>query len=142
MTFKTHCEIAKGRIDPVPMMNVVFLLVIFLMLNSPYVLQPGIGTVVLPSVKSAPNATWQGVVVTVARNNLLFFNDQVTTIEGLQRSLQEAAQKSRNQGLIIRADQEVPYGRVVQIMSMAVEAGFSVVNQATRPEIARQLAPK
>jgi biopolymer transport protein ExbD len=141
MTFKTHCEIAKGRIDPVPMVNVVFLLLIFLLLNSPYVLQPGIGVVDLPAVNVAPNATFQGMVVTVTRDNLLFFNNQVTTLEGLQRSLRGAARRSHNQSLIIKADQQVASGTVMQIMSMAIEAGFSV-NLAARPEISGQSAPR
>ena len=49
MKFKRHLEIVKGRIDPAPMVDIVFLLLIFLVLSSPFVLQPGYGLVDLPT---------------------------------------------------------------------------------------------
>jgi len=140
MTFKTHCEIAKGRIDPVPMVNVVFLLLVFLALSSPYVMQPGIGMMSLPKVPVTPTASFPGTVVTVTRD-ALFFNNQITTLEGLQRSLREAGRRSRNPELVVKADSQVPHGTVMQIMSMAMEAGFAV-NLAARPQMSSQTAPR
>jgi biopolymer transport protein ExbD len=140
MTFKTHCEIANGRIDPVPMVNVVFLLLIFLALSSPYVMQPGIGVMDLPRVRVAPNVSFQGTVVTVTRD-ALFFNNQITTLEGLQRSLGDAAKKSRKPVLVVKVDSQVPSGIEMQIMSMAMEAGFDV-NLAARPQISGQPTPR
>ena len=34
MTFKTHCQMSKGMVDPAPLVNVVFLLLLFFVLNS------------------------------------------------------------------------------------------------------------
>jgi biopolymer transport protein ExbD len=141
MTFKTHCEIVKGRIDPAPMVNIVFLLLIFMVLTAPYVVQSGIA-VDLPVVKFAPAASYQGLVVTVTRDDLLFFNDQVTTMDALRQSLQEAARKARGQELIIKADGQVSHGTIVQIMSMAMDAGISAVNLATRPGMSAQTPPR
>jgi biopolymer transport protein ExbD len=142
MTFKTHCAFAKGPIDPAPMVDIVFLLLIFLVLSSPLVLQPGIGLVDLPASSSPAAASFQGLVVTVTRDNLLFFNNQPTSLDALRKALQTAAQQSHNQELIIKADRQVPHGTVIQIMSIALEAGVSAVNLATRPELAGRPAPK
>src|SRR5947207_2763304 len=67
MTFTTRCEFAKGRIDPAPMVDVVFLLLIFLVLSSPFVLQPGFGIVDLPKSPIPQNVSFKGLVVTVSR---------------------------------------------------------------------------
>ncbi len=134
MTFRSYCEIAKGRIDPAPMVDVVFLLLIFFVLSSSFVLQPGIKVDLQPS-KVIGAGQFQGLVVTVTRENLLFFNDQRTTLEGLRNSLQTAAQRGRDRELIIKADRQVPHGTVVELMSMAIEAGISAINIATRPEM-------
>jgi biopolymer transport protein ExbD len=141
MTFKTKADIARGRIDAAPMVDVVFLLLIFFILSSSFVLQPGIRVDLQPSKVIAATG-FQGLVVTVTRENLLFFNEQRTTLDALQKSLQAAAQKSRQQELIIKADKQVPHGTIVQIMSMAIEAGIPAINIATRPEMPAAGAPR
>jgi len=140
MTFKTYCEIAKGRIDPAPMVDIVFLLLIFLALSSPLVVQTGIG-IELPSARATTVTPFQGLVLTVRRDNLMFFNNHLTTLEGLKVSLINAAKQSRNQTLVIKADRQVSNGTIVQIFSIAREAGISAVNWATRPEISSQPTP-
>jgi len=135
MRFQTHCKVAKGPIDSAPMVNVVFLLLIFLVLTSPLVLQPGIGMVDLPPSNKPPAASFQGLVVTVTRDNLIFFNNQVITLDNLGSTLRVAGGKFPRQELIIKADRQVPHGTVVQIMSLALESGITAVNWATRPEI-------
>lgn len=133
MRFRVQVEPARGRIDPAPMVDVVFLLLIFFVLSSSFVLQPAI-KVNLPASPVKTTGTFRGHVVTVTRENLLFFNDQRITMEGLQKALR-AAGGPRISELIIKADKQVPHGTVVQIMSLAVEAGIPVVNIATRPEM-------
>jgi biopolymer transport protein ExbD len=134
MTFKTHSQISKGLVDPAPLVDVVFLLLLFFILSSPFVLQSGLG-VLLPSTGAPTLSSFQGLVVTVTRENLLFFNNQPTTLEHLQQSLQAVARQNRNAELIIKVDQQVPYGTVVQLMDVALKAGLSVVNYAARPEV-------
>ena len=135
MRFQTNCKVAKGPIDPAPLVNVVFLLLIFLVLSSPLVLQPGIGMVDLPPSNTPPTASFQGLVVTVTRDNLIFFNNQLTTVEDLNKALHIAASQFPRQELIIKADRQVPHGTVVRIMGLALDAGITAVNWATRPEI-------
>ncbi len=141
MTFRTHCEIAKGRIDPAPMVDIVFLLLIFLVLSSPFVLQPGYGTVDLPESPNPTSVSFQGLVVTISRDDLLFFNNQRVTLVDLPAQLKTAAQKSTNPELIIKADRQVTEEMVVKIMSLAFEAGIPAVNLATRPALPATVAP-
>jgi biopolymer transport protein ExbD len=142
MTFRTYCKITKGRIDPAPMVDVVFLLLIFLVLSSPFVLQPGFGTVVLPESNDATTVSFQALVVTVSRDNLLFFNTQAISLEDLPQALRKAASELRNPELIIKADRNVSYGTVMKIKSIAFEAGISAVNEATRPEVSTAAPPR
>jgi biopolymer transport protein ExbD len=134
MKFQTHCAVAKGPIDPAPMVDIVFLLLIFLVLSSPLVLQPGIG-VVLPEANVQPAASFQELVVAISPSDTLFFNNQPVTYESLKRELEAAARQSRNRELIIKADRHVSHGTVTKVMSLAFEAGITAVNLATRPEL-------
>jgi biopolymer transport protein ExbD len=142
MTLQTHCKIAEGRIDPAPMVDIVFLLLIFLVLSSPYVLVPGIGMLELPVAKRQDVQSFQGMVLTVTRDNLLFFNNQATTMESLTRELRAAARQSRSQELIIQIDRQVSHGMLVQLMSVALDAGIAAVNIATRPELPTTATPR
>ena len=73
-------------------------------------------------------------MVTVTRDNLLFFNNQPTTIEKFEQSLREAVQQGRGHELIIKADRQVAFGTIVQIRSVAIKAGITSVNEAARAE--------
>ncbi|MEI6083847.1 MAG: biopolymer transporter ExbD [Verrucomicrobiota bacterium] len=134
MTFKTHVEIVKGRIDPAPMVDIVFLLLIFLVLSSPFVLQPGYGLVDLPT-GGATSTSLQEIVITVSRDNLLFYNAQPTTLEKLPDQLRRAAREAKNPELIVKIDRQVSYATVIQIFDLAFDAGITAVNLATRPAV-------
>jgi biopolymer transport protein ExbD len=140
MIFKTHCPIAKGLMDPAPLVNVVFLLLLFFMLSSMYVQQPG-HLVDLPTSSTPTVGSFQSLVVTVTSKNLLFFNNQPTTLADLQKALREEARRTPNQELIIKADKQVPHGTVVEIMNIAFKAGVHGINLATRPETPMTMAP-
>jgi biopolymer transport protein ExbD len=122
--------------------DVVFLLLIFLVLSSPLVLQPGLGMVELQQSSASSSASFQGLVVTITRDNLVFFNNQLVTLDGLRPSLRAAAGQFPRKELIIKADRQVPHGTVVQVMSLALEAGITAVNWATRPEIQPPSTPR
>src|SRR5437879_13357651 len=109
MTFKTHCQISKGVVDPAPLVDVVFLLLLFFILSSPFVMQSGFG-VFLPSSDVPTAKSFQSLVVTITPASQLFFNNQPTTLQQLQKDLLAAVQQNRNQELVIKADKQVPHG--------------------------------
>ena len=140
MTFKTHCQMSKGTVDPAPLVDVVFLLLLFFILSSPFVMQAGFG-VDLQQSNQPTITTFQYLVVTVTRDNLIFFNDQPVLVEKLEQSLREAVQKGRGRELIIKADKQVSHGTVTQIMGIALKAGITMVNMAARADSSTAGAP-
>jgi biopolymer transport protein ExbD len=134
MTFKTNCQMSKGLVDPAPLVNVVFLLLLFFVLNSSFVMQSGFG-VSLPSAGNTPvREDFQSLVVTVARDDLLFFNDEPVAMDKLEQTLREAVQKTRAHVLIVKSDKQVSVGTETKIWSAATRAGIATVNVAARPE--------
>jgi len=134
MTFKTHCQMSKGMVDPAPLVNVVFLLLLFFILNSSLVMQSGFG-VSLPGGGGTPmTITFQTLVVTVARDDLLFLNEQPVPLDKLEQALREAAQQRHTHDLVIKADKRVSVGTWAEIASIANRAGLTTVNMAARPE--------
>jgi biopolymer transport protein ExbD len=136
MTFKTKLEIAKGHLDSAPMVSILFLLLIFLVLSSPLVLQPGLGSVDMP-VGPRTTATLQEIVLTVSRDNLIFFRGKQVAIDHLSDELRQASREMKNElrnpEMILKADGQVDYQTLVTITGIALDSGISAVNLATRP---------
>lgn len=133
MYFKMNVSIEKGRLDITPLIDVVFQLIIFFMLSSSFILQPGI-KVDLPTV-NIPNAEKPtGPSITIRRDGRLFLNDKEIHLSKLEESLKfEKEGKGDDIVLIIKADQKTPHGKVVEVMAIAKNAGFGKIGIATKP---------
>jgi biopolymer transport protein ExbD len=128
---KRRTGLTKGHLDvamKVPLIDVMFNLLIFFMLTSNYVLQPGI-RVNLPKAISSEVIRSENLVVTLSGQDLLFLNDQPTTIQQLVPQIRQAAQD--NKTVLLRADASASLGRVVEIWDLCRESGIPQINIAT-----------
>src|SRR3990167_7341391 len=98
---KRLTEIKKGQLDIAPLIDVVFQLLIFFMLTSNFVFQPGI-QVSLPKAITSEVINSENIIVTVTGQDLLFWNDKPITIVDLSSRLREAA--ADNKSLLLKAD--------------------------------------
>src|SRR3990167_1866594 len=85
---KRRTSIRKGQLDIAPLIDVVFLLLIFFMLTSNFVFQPGI-KVSLPKAITSEVISSENIVVTVTGQDLLFLNEKPITIHDLTQRLKE-----------------------------------------------------
>ncbi len=142
-----HHQALRGPIDMAPLIDVVLLLLIFFMLSSTFVLQPGIRvdpprsafgagapsntpivSVMLEAEKRDPNTGYL-----LPREVVIFFNDQIMTLPDLRKALQQLNRnKQSNTPVTIKADKEVPLGLLTEIMNAIMYSGMSVVI-ATQP---------
>lgn len=129
--FRTRLRSLRGPIEAVPLVNVVLLFLVFFMVQSPFVLQPGI-IVNLPTSSFAAGAQYGALVVTISQEGLMFFNDELTSIEGLDAAFTQAALDSPDAPLVIEADGRVPHSTLVQVYNTAAAAGIKSVVLATR----------
>ena len=131
----------RGPVDTAPLANVILLLLIFFMLGSTFVLQPGI-KVELPRSAWGTGVPAQSHIVTVLleperrdpatgqvlpRAPFLFFNDEIMNLPDLEARLERLGKDHPGQTLVIKADREVPNGLIVEIMNVAMSEKWSVV---------------
>jgi biopolymer transport protein ExbD len=129
--FRTQLRPLGGPINAVPLVNVVLLLLLFFIVNSVSVLQPGI-TVNLPTSLFAGGAEYGAMVVTISQEGLMFFNDEKVSMEGLGPAFSQAAFENPETPLVIEADGHVQHSTMVQIYNTAMAAGIKSVVLATR----------
>lgn len=133
MRFKGRLELEHGlkQIDIAPLIDIVFQLLIFFMLTSSFVMQPGI-RVNLPKAVTSEVVKYENIEIMVTGENVTYFNGKVVTTQELKNLLKQVAK--RNQTILIKADRHASLGRVVEIWDMARDLGITQINIATNQE--------
>ena len=134
MKFKRHTELEKGQlaIDIAPLIDMVFQLLIFFMLTSSFVIQPGI-KVNLPKAVTSEAIHEKSLVILVTNSDLIYLNERAITKEELNSRLRITAKEKKP--LLIKADRRASMGKIVEIWDMCRDAGISQINIATSQEI-------
>lgn len=124
-------ETAAGFFENMaPMADIVFLLLIFFMLTSAFVLEPGIG-VNLPRAVTAEDQIRQKHVLTITRDRTLLLDQDVVSFTTLRRILEDTYSGEKTKLLIVRADENVPHGLVVRALDISRQAGVKYLAIAT-----------
>ncbi|HEX8078453.1 MAG TPA: biopolymer transporter ExbD [Chthoniobacterales bacterium] len=121
-----------GWLAAIPLLDVTFLLIFFLVLSSNFILQPGISvSVPLSRFTLGPQINPQIISITGGAAPAIYFRDQKVALEQLGPLLDEAKKESRP--IIIKADRLTPYSLVVEVANLALEHGITSVALATVP---------
>ncbi len=111
MKFKRRTFLEKGRLDIAPLIDVVFLLLIFFMLTSSFIFQPGI-RVNLPRAVTSEALQRELLIVTITEKNEVFINERPVGSDELFSRISVAARE--DQPLLIRADKNTDLGKVIE----------------------------
>jgi biopolymer transport protein ExbD len=122
---------ALSDINVTPLVDVILVLLIIFMVTAP-MMQRGVD-VRLPKVESATDARDERLVVTVARDQRIYVNDQVVNINLVGERLSSLSQSTGIDFVFLRADREVAYGRVMMVMDAIKKAGIEKVGMVTEP---------
>ncbi len=127
MKVRRSTRSVHGPLDVTAMIDVVLLLLIFFMLNSSFVLQPGVEVHPPKGLDAGVRDSRYVINITAQDPPKIFFNDQLVTLEKLEGQLNRIGRRSEDPQIIIRADRAVPHGTVTEILNTAIRAGLSVV---------------
>jgi len=130
MHFKGRMQLEHGlkQIDIVPLINIIFLLLLFLMFSPTLVTQAGMKVNLPKAVTSI--AVRNGIIeIIVNAENSLFLNGKIVDTDDLSKFFKAAAK--REQAVLIKADKSASLGRLVAIWDLARDAGITQINIAT-----------
>lgn len=133
MRFKGRMELEHGlkQIDIAPLIDIIFQLLIFFMLTSSFIMQPGI-RVNLPKAVTSEVVKFENIEILITGENITYLNGRLVTMQELKLLLKQAAK--RNQSILIKADKRASLGRVVEIWDLGRDLGISQINIATNQE--------
>ncbi len=116
----------KPVINIAPVVDVLFLLLIFFMVTSTFVEQPNI-KLELPSTRHSEATKIERMVLTISRDGQLFLQDKPVEKKDLGKELRRVILDTGDEVLVLKADKFVPYGVVIGIMDDAKGAGFKKI---------------
>jgi len=117
-------------LDLTPMVDVVFLLVIFFMVSTTFItLESGL-PVDLPQATSAQTQASDLPTVTITQQGRIYLSGAEVTEANLVDALREVLNSSPSDTVVLRADQSIRYGLPVRVMDLIKQAGAERVQIA------------
>ena len=107
-----------------PLIDVMLVLVVILIITAP-LLASSIKLDLPKSGAATAGEAPRAVTVVVDAAGQTFLRDQRVSMDELSRQLATSAQADPRTEVLLRADQRVPYGRIVEVMGMAQKAGLN-----------------
>jgi len=112
--------------------DIVMLLLIFFLISSSFVTQPGI-KVQLPKAETGETANDGQILVTLTEQGRMFLNSEQITVDLLGQKLARLLGRTEGQVVVIRADRGVTLQSTVQVIDIAKAVGAERFMIATVP---------
>jgi len=127
-------EGGEAGIDMSPLIDCVFILLIFFIVTTTFVEETGVD-VDKPQAASSVNLEKNSVFLAITAKGEIVYGGQEIGIGGVQTLVRRMLEKEQIP-VIIQADQSVPSGLLVRVIDEAKLGGAQKVNLATRREAA------
>lgn len=118
------------QIDMSPLLDVVFILLIFFIVTTVFVRESGV-EVDKPQSVSASRLEQQVIFLAITDNQQVYFDGSQIGVAGVRSSVEQML-KQQQRPVVIQADKTVPTELLVQVIDEAKLAGAAQVNLATK----------
>lgn len=127
---ESKLEESKGQeLDLAPLLDVVFILLIFFIVTTVFVKETGVD-VDKPSAVSTKQLQKSVLMIAITDSKEVVYGGTNIGVEGVRATLTQAI-RSKVKPLVIQADKTVPTDLLVQVIDQAKLAGISNVSIAT-----------
>jgi biopolymer transport protein TolR len=120
-----------SEINVTPFVDVMLVLLIIFMVTAP-LLQQGID-VNLPQAKGKDLPPEERIALVIKRDGIIYMNDNPVSLTEMGNKLRAISKLNPN--VFLKADKDVPYGLVVEVMGEIKEAGIEKLGMITEPKI-------
>ena len=133
MPLKTD-TIDEPDLNLTPMIDIVFLLIIFFMIGTQFTEMERQFDIQLPTVSEAQPLTTlpDEIIINVSNDGGLVMNNRPRTMDELERDLIAARRNYADQAILIRGDGQGPYQHVMNVLAVCRRAKINFVSLANR----------
>jgi len=125
-------------INVTPFVDVMLVLLIIFMVTAPMMVE-GLN-VDLPEATAKPlESEKEHLVITIDKNHLVYINDFKVAVDLLGEKLNKMLQGRSDQEVYLKADKNIPYGIVVQVMAEVKKSGIEQLGMITEPAVLKKI---
>ena len=122
-----------AEINIIPLVDVVLVLLIIFMVTAP-MLYRGMD-INLPTSASNTIKPEERIVLTIERDQKIYVDKDPVTVGQLEGKLRLVKARNADVSVYLRADRDVPYGTVVQVMDGVKRSGIDKLGMVTDPPV-------
>ncbi|MBP7870363.1 MAG: biopolymer transporter ExbD [Candidatus Saccharicenans sp.] len=122
---------SMSEINVTPLVDVMLVLLIIFMVTAP-MMQSGIG-INLPQAETESAPAEEGLTLTITADGYIHLGESVINVNLLERRLQEYFFNKTKKIVYLRADRNLSYGQLIQVLDIIKKAGIEVVGLVTEP---------
>jgi biopolymer transport protein ExbD len=124
---------AQVQVPLTSLIDIVFLLLIYFLLTTNFMVEEGI-KIKLPQAEAGAPQTEEVITVYVNLEGAVFFGAEEVSLARLSEQLREKIRDQENRLVVIRADRAVILDKAVKVMDVAKAAGAGRLCLATEKE--------
>ena len=131
MNFNKRINTEETLMDLTPIVDVVFNLLIFFALSLNFSQITSSINIKLPKAKSSEILTEKQLVISIEKGNKIYINDKKLFIDQIPNYLDDI---SKDKVVVIKADEGIDHGFVVQVMDLIKRSGFNKLGIAVKKQ--------
>ena len=124
----------QANLELTSLIDVVFLLLIFFMISTTFAKIITKLDIQLPRARAVVPQEKENTIIEIAADQRLALNGKEVTIEKLDEMLAEIGRTDPDQIVVIKADNDVNYGRVIKVMGICKDNNLEKLGMAALPE--------
>jgi biopolymer transport protein TolR len=122
----------NADVNVVSLIDVMLLLLVIFMITAP-MMQGGVD-ITLPATEAKPLESKDGLTISVNRLGLVFIDNEKFTLPQFKAVFKAVTKNKTRNGVYLRADKDVPYGIIAQLMAIMAANGVTNVGLVTDQE--------
>ncbi len=124
--------VPMADINVTPLVDVMLVLLIVFMVTAPMITSSV--NVNLPNASAKPTPTdAKPLTISVDKQGLVYLNNTQIELPNLLAMLTQAAQATPDQSVLVRGDEGVDYGTMMQVMATISQSGLTKIHLLTKP---------
>ncbi len=125
-------ELEDSTIDMTPMLDIVFIMLIFFIVTTSFVKESGV-TVSRPSAQTAEEDKKGNIMVAIKPNGDIWIDKRAIDVRSVRANIERLKAESPESAVVIQADTDSRTGVLVQVMDQVRLAGVSNISIAADP---------
>ena len=117
-------------IDITPMLDIVFIMLIFFIVTATFVKESGID-VTRPDAETAIKQNRVAILIAIRDNNEIWINRRKVDLPSVRANVEKLHAENPQGGAVIQADRQAETGVLVEIMDQVRLAGVGAISIAT-----------